>query len=482
MTAEVEEDHCDGCKDEGLEASCGSTARAALRELPHVGSVSLCSATLGVVISVLGAGQLTLPYAFGQIGFGGGLLALLGFTLLSMVSLYTLSVYELHFTAKPEACIPSYTELLVMAMGDGWERTCTAVLNFLICFYAWGGGVSFMIIMIEELGYIASLIWPLSETHANVAGIAALLIISVFFILPLAASEDLSKLKRVSPLGCLAAVLITVVVLICTQWTSGEMLGAATCAGPVSGLGDGEGPSGAEEDLGFEWWSRADIVKVMATLPLFSFALNSSWAFTPVLCSLRGKCTQKDASGLSPSNRAVSLIVLSNAIIFLNYLLLSVYGYLMFCGEAKPNILESLGASVQAGSVQAVLVNVARAALAFQLSMCLPLRFFVARRALGKAVQSKAAARWGSAGLLVASSCAVACARLSLAMVLGITSSVCASMIIYVIPAVVDLRLHHLRLRSVLGQILSVVSLFVGLFILVGGTIANIHGAAVAGG
>ena len=102
-----------------------------------------CVANL--VLAVLGAGQLVLPYALSQLGLGFGLVALLAFGVLSIHSCYTLSVYEFHFRPDPPGgppvCIESYAELVTRVLGRLGNTVCAALLAA----YAWGGALSFLV-------------------------------------------------------------------------------------------------------------------------------------------------------------------------------------------------------------------------------------------------------------------------------------------------------------------------------------------------
>lgn len=77
---------------------------------------------------------------------------------------------------------------------------------------------------------------------------------------------------------------------------------------------------------------------------------------------------------------------------------------------------------------------------------------------------------------LVSSATLLALPEISLALVLGLTSSVCASMIIYILPAIIDLKL---QLPGFWRKVVSLLSFLLGCYILVAGVYANIVGAAV---
>jgi len=388
-----------------------------------------------------------LPYAMGQLGLALGIACLLLFTLFSMHSLKTLTLYELHFT--PSSCLETYAELVIRVLGAPGRLIC----NALLVMYAWGGAVAFLVILKGESQFLwchysdCHHPWHLMIGSDVVAapGQVILLLLAFFVLWPLSSLQDLCFMKRFSWLGCAAALIITGV----TCWLTNA---------------EGSMPLRLEEvmrkDLAAPL-AQTSALKVAASLPLLSFSLNSSWAFIPILCTLKER-TQGYTNGLIGG---------SNLLIFVNYLLLCIFGYCLVDdpGEIKPNILENLG-----GQRAGKLVLFAKAALCLQLTLALPLRFFVARKTL--LGDAGAAARGLVAFCLCVSATLLALPGISLALVLGLTSSVCASMIIYILPAIIDLKL---QLPGFWRKVASLVSFFLGCYILLAGVYANIVGAAV---
>jgi len=402
--------------------------------------VSLQTTISNMVLSVLGAGQLTLPYALSQLGMGAGLAALIVFTLFSAHSCWTLSVHARKLQ------LDSYPDLVVNVLGERGRGLC----NSMIAIYAWGGGVGFLMILKGELRYLAAQTWL---AHINHIGMVAMLFVSCLVILPLSCLRNVSRLKVLSPLGCLAAIFIMITVLLCAPWGSME-----SCTGPASSEGT------LTHDAGPLLWMPQSLLEVAATLPLLAFALNSSWAFMPILKTLERQTAK----------RVVGLIGFSNSVILINYLLLATVGYFMFCSDTHANILESLGEHVERNSWRGGLVCLARAALAFQLSIGLPLRFVVTRDAMGGS-QWSTFKRVGVSFLIVGSAVALAWMVQSLAIVLGVVSSICASLIIYILPAIIDIASDS---KWAFRKSMSVLSLGVGLFIMIGGLVANFYGVA----
>jgi len=282
----------------------------------------------------------------------------------------------------------------------------------------------------------------------------------------LSSMRDMSKIKPFAPLGCLAAVFIMVVVLLCASWDINP------CTGPFphkSNWADpGESPL---EGPGF-WKEMPETwMDVAKTLPLLAFALNASWAYLNTLKTLEGKTT----------TRTAALIGQSILIIFVQYFLLSAVGYFTFCNLTSPNILDSLGEYVAAGTWRGNLVCTARAALALQLTLCLPMRFIVTRDAAARGLsldKDAPAKRMSVSFVIVGSAVACAVSGLPLDLVLGVVSSICASLLIYILPAIIDLTSD---LEGKVRKALSACSLVVGLFVMFGGLAANLSGGVQGG-
>eukprot|EP00928_Gymnodinium_smaydae_P005215 TRINITY_DN11791_c0_g2_i1.p1 TRINITY_DN11791_c0_g2~~TRINITY_DN11791_c0_g2_i1.p1 ORF type:complete len:486 (+),score=30.16 TRINITY_DN11791_c0_g2_i1:69-1526(+) len=441
---------------------------------------SLFSGMSNMLLAVLGAGQLTLPYALSQLGWAGGLVGLLVFALLGTHSLTVLATHAIgccsqqssssllqrQSSVNDDACrtlsCGSYAELAISAFGSRAKIVC----DFLLAAYAWGGAVSFFVILKSELSYLATRITGFSE---NAIPQAPLLILwATVVIWPLGARQDPGALRRFTPLGCIAAVSITVLVLVLAPWDvrSTSFFGLLdACSGPHGGSDVGPLPGEGLRRWPESFWSAA------AALPLLSFALNSSWAFIPILAGLRMKTMR----------RAFAMIYGGSLAIAFDYATLAIVGYSTFCGAADSNILQSLGKNcggVQNAGLQCSLVLVARAALAIQLTLALPLRFFVARSVIAGQRPESCTKRWSVSFVLVLSAASLAGTGLPLSVAIGVTSSICASLIIYIMPSLIDLKLSPKQSSGKLRRLVSLLSLPIGFFVLLAGTIANLTGAS----
>mmetsp|Transcript_4711 Transcript_4711/g.8569 ORF Transcript_4711/g.8569 Transcript_4711/m.8569 type:complete len:244 (-) Transcript_4711:554-1285(-) len=223
------------------------------------------------------------------------------------------------------------------------------------------------------------------------------------------------------------------------------------------------------------------LFNITTTLAICGFALNSAWCFVPLLHSLRDPTPRKTSA----------LIVASQSIILINYALISVSGYFSYCSDTKDDILQNLP------NTPAVLI--ARGMLVIQLICALPLRFNVTRGIVTQYVFGETAREggfhpeqraWVHVAVTVAvvgSATGAAIASTSIALVMSLASTICASAIAYVFPAASYLVLlaapppnkptpppRHAPLHFALASLI----LAYGLLMMIAGTAVNIIGAS----
>eukprot|EP00927_Polykrikos_kofoidii_P022904 TRINITY_DN2124_c0_g1_i2.p1 TRINITY_DN2124_c0_g1~~TRINITY_DN2124_c0_g1_i2.p1 ORF type:complete len:482 (+),score=62.14 TRINITY_DN2124_c0_g1_i2:117-1448(+) len=404
-------------------------------------STSLFSTTSNLVLAVLGAGQLTLPFFFAEVGFACGIFFLFYFAFLGMHSLHVLAVHQQRYGAN------DYAELAVVSIGERGRLLCRGIVGI----YAWGGGISFLIIQKRELDFLAHV------AHLNVPGNVLMVITAIGFIWPMSSRTNLAFMKRFSPFGCIAALMVTMTVLLIAPWNGDLPLGVEICGGP-----SGDEAAGGRAHM----WPRS-FVNFAAALPLVAFALNSSWGFIPILKTMRARTPARDAA----------VIFCAKGVIVFSYFLISTYGYATFCDTVETSILDSLpgtpGGKYTAHGAQKALMILVRGAVALQLTLALPLRFSVARDSVARDLGLSQ--RVCVAACIVGSAAGLAALPLSLKVVLSITSSICASLIIYILPAILDFK------SDVPGfgrRCVSVASFITGFFIMAGGLGGTIFGLA----
>lgn len=423
--------------DRGYDLPSGETAadQAMCRLVsgPQRGQASFGSALANLVMSVLGAGQLTLPFVLSQMGVGLGCLALLCCGALSAYSCRAL------VRCSRSLGVKTYSDLLLAEFG----RPAKVLADALIAIYAWGGGVSFLLIVKGQLAH---------ATWLGGTGSAAMASLALGVVLPLSLMRDLDRLKFSSGFGCAAAVAITAVVIATAPWDASGRL--VVCDGSEAASSMRGGP--------------ASYVEALAALPLVAFALNSSWAFLNVFGTLDQQ-TQRE--------RGNSLIIMALSAILANYFVMSVVGYASYCDATTPNILDSLRPR---GGWQDLFVAAVRGMLVTQLVFALPLRFNVARCVISSRVPSPGPRTHVLLTVgLVASAAGLAACPLRLNVAIGVTSAVCASFIIYIFPAALELSLmsrEEEARRPVARGLVAVGVVLFGAVLLVAGTAANVAG------
>lgn len=407
------------------------------------GSDSFSGALANVCMSMLGAGQLTLPYAMTRTGLAAGCITL---GVLGMLGAYTLHALD---RVAAYSGGRTYGEVMRRCLGPRAAQVADAMLAV----YAFGGAVAFMMIASEELRLLGNALLPPGHPLWEADRRLLLGALSLALVFPLSCFRSLGFLKPVSTLGSVSAIFITAVVVARAPWRHGAL---PACGGERGALA---------------LWPRS-AGEYIGAVPLFAFALNSAWSFVPI------------RTGLAKPTRArvVSLIALSKALVLANYFTIMVVGYLALCGgEIADNVLDSLG--------NGALVLLARSALSLQLALALPMRFLVARSVLLRGgLEGRPLAYYGTTLGLVGASTLIACLTSSLHLVIGVTSAVCASALIYILPGAAhyatccDQRAPPLSPgRLARALLLPAAAIALGSVLLTAGTVFNVLEGAGGG-
>eukprot|EP01134_Creolimax_fragrantissima_P006662 CFRG6662T1 len=383
----------DSGRDHSLHVVCGS------------GKVPLIASSATLLLGVLGAGQLTLPFAVSQSGF------LLSATYLSILGLLAVLVLKMLMVSSTFTSQNTYAALLDDTLG----YKASSIANTFLGIYAWGGAVSFLILVADELDSLSTaFMW--NQPRWILISTLALLV-----VYPLSMCQNLERLKFTSYLGATAAIYITIVVCINAPWGQNGYW-FETCGGAEVPVGD---------PLPYWEYFPTSAIGAFNALPLIAFALNSAWCFVPILNSLYDP---------TPT-RVNNMIVSANAIILTNYGILAFVGYFSYCNHTKDNILSNLP------STPAVII--ARIMLIMQLCFALPLRFHVTRGVMYEQIPNmpetqlsmpSSTTREKIIYTLVTTSSVllavlIAALTTNLHVVIGLTSAICASFTIYIFPA-----------------------------------------------
>ena len=381
----------------------------------------------------MGAGQLTLAYAMKEMGLAVGVVSL---ALFCVLNVYALAVLAVHTKRERST---SYPDLIQKVLGKKarFLVECALLLN------TWGTGLVYLIVLKEQL-HILLHRWSGGAWKVNSA--VYMVIVTAACIFPLSLLKKFDRLKFSSTLGCIAAMWITLVVVVTAPWTEGELDTCALASSEVTHV-----ELAPESVIGY--------FRAMSLLP---FALDMSWGFPSFLPNMRNRTPL----------RVTGLILGSNSIVLMNYTTIAVMGYLSYCGTITPNVIDSLQ---NVEGWRQVLVQVARVALVLQLSFSQPIGFSVTRGVINAHLPSLVPHMWFHVlvtAVIVGSAVGVAATNLGIDVGIGITSSVSASFTIYMFPASLEIaNKRHLPAWRIL---FASMACFVGLVVLVAGVYSNI--------
>ena len=379
--------------------------------------ISPLAATSNLCLGVLGAGQLTLPYAMKGAGLGLGLVYLVILGIFAVIVLEMLASVARYYPSAD-----GYGDILHLTIGPKWGKLANVMLGL----YTWGCSISYFIVIKQE--------WQsLSEKFdLGICGICLLCISSVAIVYPLSLFRDFSSLKFTSFLGAFGALYVTFTVLFEAPWGTNSL---DYCNGNQN-----------SPDSSVKFLPPGPIAAVNS-VPLIAFALNSAWCYVAILAQTKTVRSNHAYLGEKqyefPSEFDVqTTIIVANVVILINYFLLSIVGYLSYCDETDSNILQNLPNSP--------VVLSARCLLICQLSLAVPLSLNVTRSILysnwlepnewvpkweGETKMKAMGVHVGITSLILFSALGLAIAVDSLDVVVALTSSICASGIIYIFPA-----------------------------------------------
>lgn len=387
---------------------------------------SICN----MCVAMIGAGQLTLPYAMSQAGLGVGI-GIMVFMAFAHSCVNCLVLAECSRMSGGGR----YCGVLRELLGE-WAQKSGNVLILLYCF---GTTLSFLLITEQQLRLLALAWAPSYRDRWEDSGDLSLIAFIVVIVWPLSCLRDLSALAPVGILGCFAAVWICCLVVV-------ESLhrGLSECAIIWTPELTGQG-----------------MLRVGEAVPMLAFALNSSWAFLPVMHELERPTVP----------RVLTLTVTSHALVLTMYLVLAFFGYTAFhCahgGKIKDNILDELG---ETGPVL-----LSRVMLAAQLLVSSPMRLHIMRNAALGERQRRRWIHFVVSTLCVAVPTILACLVKSLHTVVSLNGAMCASLIIYIIPACMFTKLKTGDGGKMGAALTPIVSLFLlGAAVMILGVISNV--------
>ena len=416
------------------------------------------AAASNLCLGVVGSGQLTLPYAMKGAGlaFGICLLILLGgFAIIVLEMLASI--------ARSRPSTEGYGDILRLTIGPRWAKLANVTLGLL----TWGGTISYLIVIKQEWVMLAE------EFNLHLCDACLILINTLVIIYPLSLLRDFSSLQFSSFLGAFVALCVTFTVLFEAPWNENGG-GFDFCNGNPDDDNLDDNTTNPDDDS--VKFLPAGPFDFFTSMPLMAFALNSAWCYVAILAQTKTVKLNENSYNPGekqyqfPSERNIQIPILGgHVIIMVNYLLLSTVGYLSYCDNTESNILQNLPNSP--------LVLTARCLLICQLSLGTPLTLNVTRSTLylnllepkgwvpkweGETKMKAMAVHVGITSFLLFSALALSLAVSSLEVVVSLTSSICASGIIFIFPSLSyryyvqqseNLSYHTLRKNLPLGLV-----------------------------
>jgi amino acid permease len=160
---------------------------------------SLKASVFALITATLGAGSLSLPYAFGSAGIMAGLVLL---TVIGIASHYTIHFLVCSLSVRE---LSSYEELAVACGG----RTLGIISECSIILFCFGTAVGYLI----TLSRILSTVVRTSLGFHDVNRVFELLVVSTFVLLPLCLTEKVGELRWSCIVGVASVGLVTLIVV-----------------------------------------------------------------------------------------------------------------------------------------------------------------------------------------------------------------------------------------------------------------------------
>jgi len=429
----------------GLRRNSGSTLANINEQKKEC--ISLGAAT-NLTNAIIGAGILTLPYAFARVGM------VLGCSLMIIFAVQTVYVCNIL-----RACCSYTRECTYSGLGrQFFGRRLEVGIDSLLGVYAFASCIGYQTILGDEMLVIFSLLQENYNFHMPFAWMESrsflLAMLTGVFTFPLCLLRSVKSLQYAAFLAVSSALYIAFVVFIqmpafsdvcqlaevsmytCVKGQcvveprslKATYLNLTSCA---QGCEGSNGPAVSEPiwaNFGSGLWQ---------SLPLFIYAFNCVVPFVPILTEMKRK----------RPTRIRTTLTFAVTVCLIAYCMCAFGGYLGFCDRACPNILDCYPASNG-------LVLPARIALLVNLIFIVPLFNFIVRgcleKQLGLVSDAPGADMTESSNptlsvfltvVLVSSSTALACVFKNLGVILGLTGAVGGSILVWILPGLFLLKM-----------------------------------------
>lgn len=409
--------------------------------------ISLGAAT-NLTNAIIGAGILTLPYAFSRVGMalGCGLMVVFAFQ-----TVYVCNILR--------ACCSYTRETTYSGLGRNFfGRKLEVAIDSLLGLYAFASCIGYQTILGDEMAVIFALLQENYNFHMPYAWMESraflLAILTGVFTFPLCLLRSVKSLQYAAFLAVASALYIAFVVFIqmpplsdmcqlaeasmytCSndrcivepRFLRATYLNLTSCAEGCEGFKGPLVPEPIWANFGPGLWQ---------SLPLFIYAFNCVVPFVPILNEMKRK----------QAPRVRSTLTFAVTVCLIAYCMCAFGGYLAFCDRACPNILDCYPASNG-------LVLPARVALLINLIFIVPLFNVIVRGCLEKQFglvsdapgadtteSNKPALSVLLTICLVSLSTASACIFQNLGVILGLTGAVGGSILVWILPGLFLLKM-----------------------------------------
>lgn len=367
---------------------------------------NLCSATLG-------AGALSLPYAFAKSGLGIGLILLIGAAFLSVYSI------DLLIYCKTRTHLKSYEDLAVYC----FSKRFALFVEVNIVLFCLGVLVAYIVAAADIVHPIIILAFG---NHFFLAKRSILILIFVTFVmLPLSFYEKVNSLRFASMIGVLSIVYLVFAVAIVS----------------IMDLSLNGFPSLTTSELfDFSW-------DIFLSIPIIMFAFTNQVNVFSIYTELNRPCIRR-------MNRVVRHSTITTALL---YTIIGSFGYLQNLNNTKPDILANYNLSQPIIAIAQFAVGLT-VALSFPINV-FPLRFTVEIMFFPNSPPSKAK-------FVILTTVLVSLATLlalfvpQIDVVFSLLGAVCSSFVCYVLPGLFFLRIASSSLLSL--EKLGALTLMIG--------------------
>lgn len=419
------------------------------------GKTPLSSTIFNMVNAIIGAGVLALPWAFSQTGEALGLVLLVVFAKLTILSCLMVNW-----------CCDNGAGLTYAAVAESAFGTVgKAFLEINKVLFSWGACTGYLVIIGNELEIIMLLIT--GDKAAWYTERTLLLLIAVLcFILPLALLKDLRKLSFASLFSLCCVTFLTIAILIRVPYSD-------TCLRAAQGAYDCKGTH-AEPNCEMQYHVKKALYKnftnclmqcenmapaeastkgitggevewflygvgIFKALPLFVFAYNCQIQFVGY----------KYAMSNPTPKRVVTMLLVTLWFCMFVYMTNATGGYTTFCDETLANLLDSYKGND-------ILILPARACISFSVACSYPLYSREIRTAIeinffshkGQSVAEKKIRYYVVTILIVASMTVVAIVFQSLDKILGLAGAIAGSSVVYILPGACFAKLYTVHYQG----------------------------------